>query len=172
MQYNKQKAKEQSWEELNAKVKLEVAMATLHKNTYNVQRQREVNRYNGHLKEIESRKARGVVVRSRVKWQKVGDKYTAKFFKLVRQKIMQTVISELRDTQGRCFYKREDLKKICFDFYKNLYQYKEVSEDVLREISEGFLVTFKGTMNNAMSKEITVKKTFLSNPLNGKRAWA
>lgn len=54
---------------------------------------------------------------------------------------------ELQDNHGRSFTKREDLDSICLNFYKNFYQYKEVSEDALKEVLEDLLVTFMVSMN-------------------------
>lgn len=105
------------------------------------------------------RKARSAAIRSRVKWQKVGDKCLAKFFKSVRQKNTQSVISELRDNQGRCFTNHGELEKICLDFYKNLYQYKKkISKLALGEVLEDLLVTFTTSMNETLSRELTEKE--------------
>lgn len=59
-----------------------------------------------------------------MKWQKVGDKCIGEFFKLIKQKNAQAIISDFKDNQGRGFTKREDLEQICLDFYKNLYKHK------------------------------------------------
>ena len=154
-QYSKLKAQEFRKIELDARAKLEVATANLHNDIYNVELQGEVSRYKNILDEVDMRKARGIMVRSRVKWQKVGNKCTKEFFKSVRQKNSQAVISELKDNNGRIFTRREDLEKISLDFYKNLYQHKEVAEPVLREVLDDLLVTFMASMNEALSREIT-----------------
>ena len=78
-QFSKHKAKEHKREELNARANIEIATAKLHEDIYNVELQGEVNQYKQVLEEIEMRKARGAMIRSRVKWQKVGDKCTAEF---------------------------------------------------------------------------------------------
>ena len=57
-------------------------------------------------------KARGVVVRYRVKWKTMGDKCIAEFFKTVQQKNLTIVISKLRDRRGKVFTKRRDLDRI------------------------------------------------------------
>ena len=98
------------------------------------------------------------MVRSRVKWQKVGNKCTSEFFKSVRQKNSQAVISELKDNNGRLFTKREDLAKICLDFYSNLYKLKGVSEPAIQEILEDLPVTFTDAMNETLEQEITVEE--------------
>ena len=78
-------------------------------------KQGEVNKYKYIIEGIEDRKARRATIRARVKWQKVGDKCSGEFFKAVRQKNTQAIISELRDNQGRIFTRREDLEAICMD---------------------------------------------------------
>ena len=88
------------------------------------------------MEEIETRKARGATIRARVKWQQVGDKCSAEFFKSVRQKNSQSIISELRDEHGRCFTRKEDLDKICLDFYSNLYKHKEILEEAFEVVAE------------------------------------
>lgn len=68
------------------KAKLEVASEKLHEDIYNVKPQGEVSELSSALGEIEMRKARGVATRSKVKWNRVIDKCTTKFFKAMRQK--------------------------------------------------------------------------------------
>lgn len=115
-QYNKQKAKEHKLEELSTRAKLKVATASLHNNICNVGKQEEVNQLKSSTEDIEMRKARGAAIRSKVKWQKVGDKCLADFFKSIKQKNTQSIILELRDNQGRCFTKKEELENIFIVF--------------------------------------------------------
>jgi exonuclease III len=157
-QFSKQKAREYRKEELNARANLEVATAKLHDDIHNEVVQGEANMFKRILEEIETRKARGATVRARVKWQKVGDKCSAEFFRSVRQKNTQAVILELRDNQGRIFTKRKDLEQICLDFYQNLYRHKDICRVALREVLEDLPATFTDDMNASLSKEITVKE--------------
>ena len=62
----------------------------------------------------------------------------------------------------------EDLEKIYFYFYENLYQHKEILEDTLREVLEGLPSTFTEAMNDSMSQEIT-ERTFLGKILCDQR---
>ena len=155
---SKLKAKEFRKEELDARAKLEIAIASLHEDIYNMEKQGEVSRLNNILEEIVTWKARGATIRTRVKWQQFGDKCSAEFFKSVRQKNSQTVLSELRDKHGRCFTRKEDLDRICYDFYKDLYAHKVVSEGALEEVFEGFQAPFTGAMNDSLTKEITERE--------------
>lgn len=65
-QYSKQIAKEHKREELYARANLEITMAWLHDDTYNEEKQGEANKYKRIIEEIESRKAKGSTIRSRV----------------------------------------------------------------------------------------------------------
>ena len=146
-QLSKNKARKHKREELNARANLEVVTAKLHDDVYNEELQGVANMHKRTLEEIETKKARGATIRSRVKWQKVGDKCTEEFFRSVRQKNSYAVISELRDNQGRCFTKIEDLEQICLIFYQQLYGHKEISEEAMREVLDNLPEIFTDDMN-------------------------
>ena len=122
---------------------------------YDVDKQRDVNRLKREMDEIETRKAMGAALRSRMKWQQVGDRCMADFFKSIRQKNAQAIISELKDNQGRILTTRKDMEQICVDFYQGLYKHKEISEVALEEVLRDLPITFIHSMNEALSKEIT-----------------
>ena len=82
----------------------------------------------------------------------------ADFFKSIRQKHAQAVISALKDKHGRIFTTREDLDSICHDFYEDLYKYWAISEEALVEVFEGFPVTFTDDMNVSITKRITERE--------------
>ena len=65
----KQKAKDNRRIELDTKAKLEVAMAKLYEDVNSFEKQCEVNRLKNTIDSIETRKAIGAAIRSRVKWQ-------------------------------------------------------------------------------------------------------
>ena len=144
--------------ELDTRTKLEVAMARLHEDPYNLGKQGEVSHFQNIMKGIVTHKARGAAIRARVKWQKLGDKCTADFFKSVRQKYSQAVISSLKDKYGRTFTSREDFDRIFHDFYEDLYRHKEVSEGAFKEVFEGFPITFMDEMNAILTKVITKRE--------------
>ena len=66
-QYSKNKAREHKKEELNARANLEVATIKLYEDIYNEELQGVTNMYRRILEDIETRKARGATIRSRVK---------------------------------------------------------------------------------------------------------
>lgn len=67
--------------ELDLRTKLEVAIATPHEDEYNSVKQGEISRILTVIDELENRKAKGEIIRTKVKWQTVGNKYSAEFFK-------------------------------------------------------------------------------------------
>lgn len=153
--FSKLKAKEFRKRELDLRAKLEVTIATLHEDTYDPIKQGEVSKLSMTMDEIENRKARDATIRAGIKWQVFGDKCSAKFFKSVRQKNNHTVITELKDIYGSIFTRREDLDRICYDFYQKLYVHKEISEETIKEVFIGFPVTFINEMNVSITRAIT-----------------
>ena len=61
------------------------------------------------MEEIQSRNAFRETISVRVKWQVVRDKCSEKFFKSLRLKNSQTVMTELNDSHSRTFTRIEDL---------------------------------------------------------------
>lgn len=169
-QYSKYKAKQLRRVELDTRAKLEINIAKLHEDLYNVDKQGEVNLLQNTLDGIETGKARGATIRARVKWQKVGDKCLADFFKSVRQKHCQTIISVLKDKHGRIFTQKKIMERICHDFYKELYRHKEASEGAIQEVLQGFPAKFTDAMNVTLTREITKKElsSALTSMANGK----
>jgi len=135
--------------------KLEIATAKLHENINNFEKQGKLNRLNEIIENIKIRRVERAVLRSRIKWQQVGDKCSKEFFRLVRLKNIQAAISEFKDRQCRCFTKKEELEKITKNFYEVLYGHKDISEDALTKAMEGVLATFTNVINEALRKEIT-----------------
>ena len=85
----------------------------------------------------------------------MGDCLSTDFFKSVRQNNAQSIISELKDNQGRIFTTCKNMEQICVDFYQTLYKYKEISEEALEEVLRDIYITFIPSMNELLSKEIT-----------------
>lgn len=69
--------------EMEVKEKLDEATKTLHSDTYNCEVQGLVNNLRDKMRRINKQNAKGVAVRSRVVWKKVGDKCSRKFFRVV-----------------------------------------------------------------------------------------
>lgn len=88
----------------------------------------------------------------------MGDKCTAKFFCLVRQKNSHAIISELKDNYGSRFTRKEDLEEICLDFYQKLYGYREIFGETMQEVLDGLPATFTGDMNGTLTKAIAEKE--------------
>ena len=80
--YSKNKVKELRKTELDTKAKLKLATVPLHEEFYNMDKQGVANRIKWAMEEIETWKAKGAAIRSRVKWQIVGDRCLAEFLSL------------------------------------------------------------------------------------------
>lgn len=95
-----------------------MAIATSHENVYDTVKEWEVSGLTRAMEEIQSRNAFRETISVRVKWQVVRDKCSEEFFKSLRLKNNQTVMTELNDSHSRTFTRIEDLDWICYDFYK------------------------------------------------------
>ena len=135
--------------------RLENAIAIIHEDIDNFEKQGEVKKLRHIIEGIETRKVKGTSISARSRWQQVGDKCSKEFFRAVRQNNSQSIIVELRDRQGRSFTKRDHLERICLDFYKDLYSHKKIVEKILMEVTEGLPAKFMVVMNNALEQEIT-----------------
>ena len=65
-QLSKKKANDYNKYELNLKSNLEVDVATLHEDVYNMDKQSKINQLKYSLDEIETRKAKGAAIRAKV----------------------------------------------------------------------------------------------------------
>ena len=68
------------------------------------------------------------------------------------------VIMELKDEHGRSFIKRNDLDRICQDFYQDLYRHEDIEEKALIKMMEGVLATFTPAMNEVLVKEVSERE--------------
>lgn len=64
--------------------------------------------------------------------------------------------------------KREDLKRICHDFYKDLYKHKEILEETHMVVMEGSPATFTNAMNDSITNDITEKRAMWCGHLDDK----
>ena len=102
-----------------------------------------------------------------MKWQKLGDKCSAKFFKSVWQKNPNAFMTELKDNHRRIFTRQEDLQNMCYEYYKKLYQHKEISEEAMDEVFKDFLgmilqATSETLMRDITERELATTVTFLA----------
>lgn len=79
------KTKDFRRKELDVRAKLECATVSLHKDViYDMGKQGKVEELKNALEGVESRKAWGATIRSRVRWNNVGNKCSADFFKSIK----------------------------------------------------------------------------------------
>ena len=157
-QVSKKIARENKNEELDTRANLEIVVANLHEDIYNTYKQKKINDLRQTLDGTETRKARGTAIRARMKWQKVGDKCSAEFFKFVRQKNPNVLMTEFKDNHGRIFTRQEDLENICYKFYNKLYQHKEVSWEAIDDVFEDFPGMISHATGEALTRDITERE--------------
>ena len=68
------------------------------------------------------------------------------------------VIMELKDKHRRSFIKRNDLDRICQDFYQDLYRHEDIEEEALIKMMEGVPATFTPAMNEVLVKEVSERE--------------
>lgn len=70
-------------------------------------------------------------MRVKVKWKQVGNECLVEFYKSVRQKSNESILSKLMDHMGQKCSEREkdDFDHISHKFYKELDQRKNISEE-------------------------------------------
>lgn len=57
-------------------------------------------------------------MKSRIGWNDVGNKCLVEFFKLIRQNNASFISIKFQYNHGRVFTKKENLDRICYEFYK------------------------------------------------------
>ena len=65
-------------------------------------------------------------------------------------KSFKAIFSTLRDKHGRSLTKGQDLERIILDFYKDIYISRVNSKEPLREVLDGYSLTFTRSMNNSL----------------------
>ena len=73
------------------------------------------------MKDFEDQKAEGLRIRSRMKWNQVGDACTKEFFQANRERTGASLVSILEDAQGHVCNDQEGLERVCSDYYGKLY---------------------------------------------------
>ena len=91
-----------------------------------------VDKYEGvkHLlEELETEKAIGAMVRSRVRWYEEGEKSTKFFFNLEKHNYVRKFIRKLHTNDGYIVTNREEILEYTKNFYINLYSTREYDKD-------------------------------------------
>jgi hypothetical protein len=80
-----------------------------------------VSEVSDQLKDFEDQKAEGLRIRSRMKWNQVGDACTKEFFQANRECRGASYVSALEDALGHVCNDQEGLERVCSDYYGKLY---------------------------------------------------
>jgi len=119
-----------------------------------------VNQLGAKLRDFEVMKLERQGVRSRAKWKLFGDHLSMDFFKAVLEAPAMAPITELKDNQGSIYHEREDLERICVNFYTKLYSRENPSlqmladrEAVLNFIPNRFTPTIVQQLDQSLMKQ-------------------
>jgi hypothetical protein len=111
------------------------------------------------LSTLEKQKSDGIKIRSRIKWKEKGDWGTGDFFNLVRDKPKTTLITKLRDNQGRLVTEGPDLHAICEQYYTNLYEEPTIAprgtemQQILSLAPDRFFVSMNATLGRLLTSQ-------------------
>jgi hypothetical protein len=68
-------------------------------------------------------------LRARVRWRSKGNGNTKEFFHAVGPKSSQAHITKLLDSNGTSYQEQDQLERICWDFYSNLYRERPPNQE-------------------------------------------
>ncbi len=95
--------------------------------------QNEKRKLQKELLEIYDKKAKGNIVRSRIKWIEEGEKSSSYFFKLEKSRQSNNMIKKVKDNQNRTSTSCEGVMNEIVSFYNNLYTSNNIPE---KEVDE------------------------------------
>jgi exonuclease III len=116
-----QKAQERRFREEELRADLAMAVENLQEDPTNLEAQSNLSETSDRLKDFENYKAEGIRIRSRVKWNQVGDACTKEFFQANRDRSGASHVTALEDSQGQVRNDQAGLEQICFEYYGKLY---------------------------------------------------
>ena len=100
----------------------------------------------------------GVKIRSRVKWWEEGERSTRYFHQLEIRKGKEQLWNSIKDNEGNIVTGTDNIQEIQLQFYKNLYQSRELCID--KELEEKYLENMeqelKEESKNKLEEDITI----------------
>lgn len=116
------------------------------------------------IQELEDVKAAGQRLWARIRWYQLGSAVSKEIFSIIKSKPNKTLIFALRDEDGNVVYGKEDLKFVCCNFYKNLYQVKEETLEQIKmraRVLESLPKMFSSELNAWPSAPISMEELHL-----------
>ncbi len=102
-----------------------MAQLDLQKSAKDKLKQLEVGSLKSKIQELEDVKAVGHRLWARIRWNQLSNVVSEEIFSIIKSKPNKILIFALRDEDGNVVHRKEDLKFVCSNFYKKLYQVKE-----------------------------------------------
>ena len=109
------------------------------------------------LKEIETSKCNGAILRSKVQWHFESDKNTAFFLNLEKSKQETNSIKELNTRKGLS-RKTEDILDCAYDFYSKLYTREDINKIKEEEILNSITNKINEFENESCDKDISIEE--------------
>ena len=81
------------------------------------------------LKDIESERIKGAIIRSKVKWYEEGERSSKYFFNLEKEHCKSSTVRKLLNKNGKYVHNPKDILNIQMQFYKDLYAFHDCSND-------------------------------------------
>ena len=137
IKYSSFKKKQQKQQEIKLEQEIKILEDEVNANFLNMTEENlnDLENKKSSLNEIQKEKIEGVMLRSRSRYEDLGEKPTRYFFNLEKRNYTSKVIHKLIDEDGNEFTETPDILKCQTNFYKDLYNQVN-SEDNISIYSE------------------------------------
>ena len=131
IQYSLFKKKKSQEEENKLESEIKVIEDEIYNNLINMSEERlqEYERKKNTLNEIRNEKTEGIMLRSRSRYEELGEKPTKYFLQLENRNYTNKVINKLVDENGNEFNDTKNILNCQLNFYKNLYDDTNLVDD-------------------------------------------
>ena len=131
IKYSSFKKKERHEEEMKLEQEIKLLENEVNKNFINMSDEslNNLERKKTMLNDIQKDKIEGMMLRSRSRYEDLGEKPTRYFFDLEKRKYTSKVIHKLVNREGEEFTKTADILKCQTDVYKDLYRQVNTNEN-------------------------------------------
>ena len=132
IKYSSFKKKQHQQEELKLEQEIKIIENEVNKNFENMSEEtlNNLDRKKTMLYDIQKAKIEGMMLRSRSRYEELGEKPTHYFFNLEKRNYTSKVIQKLINTEGEEFTNTADILKCQEKFYKDLYTQEKLDRNI------------------------------------------
>ena len=132
IKYSSFKKKQKQEEEIKLEQEIKLIEKEVNRNFLNMSEEslNNLETKKAKLHDIQKDKIEGMMLRSRSRYEDLGEKPTRYFFELEKRNYTSKVIHKLVNEEGEEFTKTADILKCQTDFYKNLYRKVNIEENI------------------------------------------